>query len=314
MLRIGTDCSGIEAPVQALKQLNIPHDHIFSSDIDKFVIQSIKANYNPKIIFGDPEGPHPEGDITKRNIEDVPGIDFYVAGFPCQPFSSAGKRKGFEDHRGNVFWSCLDVIKKKQPTYFVLENVKGLLWHDKENKKDKYGRTWNTIWNEIKKLESFKYKVYWKVLNTRDYGIPQNRERIFMVGTKGKEFEWPKPVPMEKIEDYVDWIDIKIDNIKSDRYKKYLKTLPSNAVFVDLAFCGFPSYKCTQSHKYAGCLITNGRLWCTPLDRFANIKETLGLQGFPEDFNQVVSNNQMKKQLGNSMSVNVLKHIYKNLL
>ena len=121
-LRVGTDCSGIEAPIQALRQLKIPFKHIFSSDIDKYCIQSIKANYDPEIIFGDKDGPYPNGDITTRNIDDVPDIDLYVCGFPCQPFSQAGQRKGFEDKRGNVFWSCLEVIERKQPKYFILEN------------------------------------------------------------------------------------------------------------------------------------------------------------------------------------------------
>ena len=87
ILRVGTDCSGIEAPIQALLQLKIPFRHVFSSDIDKYCIQSIKANYNPEIIFGDKDGAFPEGDITKRNIKDVPDIDLYVCGFPCQSFS-----------------------------------------------------------------------------------------------------------------------------------------------------------------------------------------------------------------------------------
>ena len=123
-LRIGTDCSGIEAPIQALRQLGIPHRHVWSSDIDKFCIQSIKSNYDPERLYGDPNGPYPDGDITKRDHSTLPDIDLYVCGFPCQPFSIAGDRKGFEDKRGNVFWSCLDVIKVKQPKYFILENVK----------------------------------------------------------------------------------------------------------------------------------------------------------------------------------------------
>lgn len=93
ILRVGTDCSGIEAPIQALMQMNIPFKHVFSSDIDKYCIQSIKANYNPEIIFGDKDGSFKEGDITKRDINNVPDIDLYVCGFPCQPFSITGEKK-----------------------------------------------------------------------------------------------------------------------------------------------------------------------------------------------------------------------------
>jgi DNA (cytosine-5)-methyltransferase 1 len=164
MLKIGTDCSGIEAPIQALKQLKIPYQHIFSSDIDKYVIKSIKANYSPQILFGDPDGKYPEGDITKRNISDVPDIDLYVCGFPCQPFSQAGRRAGFEDKRGTVFFSCLEVIKKKRPKYFILENVRGLLSHDK-------GNTFKIIMKELNSLKG--YQVDWKLLNTKDYGMIQ---------------------------------------------------------------------------------------------------------------------------------------------
>lgn len=195
MLRVGTDCSGIEAPIQALKKLGIPYEHTFCSDIDKHVIQTIQKNYSPKKIFGD---------ITTRDINDVPDIDLYVAGFPCQPFSTAGEMKGFDDKRGNVFWSCIEVIKEKQPKYFILENVKGLLSHDKENKKDRYGRTWNIIWNELKKLEEpYGYSIVWSILNTRDYGLPQNRERLFIVGTKSS-FKWSDKLEMDNIIDYID--------------------------------------------------------------------------------------------------------------
>ena len=185
ILRVGTDCSGIEAPIQALMQLNIPFNHVFCSDIDKFVIQSIKANYKPEIIFGDKDGLFKDGNILNRNIDDVPDIDLYIAGFPCQPFSSAGDRRGLNDPRGTVFYSCLKVIETKQPKYFILENVKGLMTHDK-------GNTWNIMCNLLKELERFGYIVKWKILNTKDYGIPQNRERIYIVGCKDKNFEWPE--------------------------------------------------------------------------------------------------------------------------
>lgn len=289
-LRVGTDCSGIEAPIQALRQLKIVHSHVFSSDIDPYVIQSIKANYDPRIIYGD---------ITKRDAIRVPDIDLYVAGFPCQPFSMAGDRGGFADKRGNVFWSCLDVIKTKQPTYFILENVKALLWHDK-------GNTWKTIWDS---LQLKNYTVKWKVLNTRDYGIPQNRERIFIVGKKKGDFEWPEPTEMDDIRDYIDHTDTKR---KEWGRKSSLKRVRPDAVFVDVDFLHYTNYP--MAHKVSPCVLARpSSLWCIPYHRYATCKEMFNLQGF-DSFKQVVSNSQMKKQIGNSMSVNVLVAILNELL
>ena len=313
-LRVGTDCSGIEAPIQALTQLGIPFTHVFSSDIDKFCIQSIKANYEPQILFGDKDGPFPDGDIIKRSIKDVPDIDLYVCGFPCQPFSQAGERKGFDDKRGNVFWSCLEVIEKKQPKYFILENVKGLLGHDKPvgAKRKEYGNTFNVIWSALLALERFGYKVQWKVMNTRDYGIPQNRERVYFVGTKGEIFEWPEKVEMDDIRNYVDWKDNSRNIIRNDVIKSnLLSNIPINSVFVDFSF---KNCKFVNSEKYTLCLLADSRLWCVVKHRNANINELKLLQGFILDFVQVVSNKQLAKQLGNSMTVNVVKLIINNLL
>jgi DNA (cytosine-5)-methyltransferase 1 len=306
MIRVGTDCSGIEAPIQALKQLKIPFSHEFSSDIDKYVIQSIKANYNPKILYGDPEGPFPDGDISKRNNKKLPDIDLYICGFPCQTFSTAGKRKGFKDKRGQVFWSCIDVIKKKKPHYFILENVKGLVSHNK-------GKTWDVIWNEMKKLSS-DYNVYWTVLNTKDYGIPQNRERVFIVGSKNDDFEWPKKCKMKKLESYIDWRNTKQDKITIKQEKIIKKVLKNNknSIFIDFNFSHNPF---SNSDKYVSTINTMcSNMFCIPLNRKITFGELLSLQGFPKKFKQVVSKSQFKKQIGNSMSVNVLKKIIHKLL
>ena len=304
ILRVGTDCSGIEAPIQALMQLNIPFKHVFCSDIDKFVIQSIKANYKPEIIFGDKDGLFKDGDITKRNIDDVPDIDLYIAGFPCQPFSSAGDRRGLNDPRGTVFYSCLKVIETKQPKYFILENVKGLMTHDK-------GNTWNIMCNLLKELERFGYIVKWKLLNTKDYGIPQNRERIYIVGCKDKDFEWPEKKVMDDLKNYVDEEDNKIF-ITKRKNKNRIINLPKDSIFIDYNF--FKNNTYLNSNIWAPCLNTNTGLWCNKMNRYANIKEYFLLQDFPLTFKQVVSDSQLKKQLGNSMSVNVLKCLFEKIL
>jgi len=305
-LRIGTDCSGIEAPIQALKQLKIPFSHEFSSDIDKYVIQSIKSNYKPKILFGDPDGPYPNGDITKRNNSKLPDIDLYVCGFPCQAFSESGKRRGFKDRRGQVFWSCIDVIKKKRPDFFVLENVKGLLSHDK-------GKTWDVIWSEVQKLERYGYNVDWKVMNTRDHGIPQNRERVYIVGSVYDDFEWPNKCKMKRLKDYVEW-DVKGQHKLTKRQREHVnKVLKSNpdSIFIDFSWGGNPF---TNSDKYIGCICTNPDFYCIPLNRRITTKELLSLQGFPTNFNKDVSDTQLKKQVGNSMSINTLKKLFYKLL
>ena len=311
MLRVGTDCSGIEAPIQALKRLKIPFKHVFASDIDKDCIKSIKANYNPEILFGDPDGPYPDGDITKRDHSILPKIDLYVCGFPCQPFSSSGLREGLADKKkGTVFFSCMEVIKTVQPKCFILENVKGILSNNN-------GKTWKIIQDELAKVAD-RYYIDWKILNTKDFGIPQNRERVFIIGTRmHRTFVWPTPTKMGNIHDYVDWADKKSPKTIAPNIQTYLKVLPKNAVFVDIGRTKskilhnqIPKY----SHLYTGTVLAKDITWCYPLRRFANVKELLALQGFPKNFKQVVSTTQMKHQIGNSMSVNVLSVVIKNLL
>lgn len=300
MIRIGTDCSGIEAPIQALKSLSkkIKFKHVFSSDIDPYCRESILANYNPEIVYED---------MTKRNVKDIPSIDLYVCGFPCQSFSIAGERKGTKEKRGQIFWQCLKVIKEKLPSVFILENVKGILSIDE-------GKTFKKIIKSLNKIEDGLYDVKWKVLNTKDYGIPQNRERIFIVGTrldKDFDFEWPEKKKMKKLEKFVDWNDTTPNpNGLTERVKKMKKNIPKDSKFIDLAFkhATYPN-----SNLYTPSLVRSGSLWCVPLKRYANVSEMLSLQGFPKSFKQVVSNSQLKKQIGNSMSVCVLKEIFKKL-
>jgi DNA (cytosine-5)-methyltransferase 1 len=265
----------------------------------KYVIQSIKANYDPDIIFGDPDGPYPDGDITKRDIKDVPDIDLYVCGFPCQTFSQAGKRQGFEDKRGNVFWSCLEVIKYKEPKIFILENVKGLLSHEK-------GNTFSVILKSLEQLENF--TVFYKLLNTKDYGIPQNRQRIFFVGIRidvqEEPYEFPIKKSMKSLGQFIDTTNTK--RLKWLR-KTTLDGIPKDSVFIDVDFLYYTKYP--DSGKVSPCLMARCSLWCVPIHRYATVLEYLMLQGFTVDFKKVISITQMKKQIGNSMSVNVLKEI-----
>jgi DNA (cytosine-5)-methyltransferase 1 len=290
-IKVGTDCSGIEAPIQALKKLKVNFSHEFSCEIDKFARESIEANYSPKILFTD---------MTKKR--KLPDIDMYICGFPCQTFSMAGSRKGMNDPRGTIFYDCLKVIKSKKPKIFVLENVKGLLSHDK-------GRTFEVIMNCLDKLKE--YKIHFKVLNTKDYGIPQNRERVFIVGLKKsemkREFKFPKKKKMKKIESYIDQNNNILENPTKATLTKLKK---SKGVFVDLATINI-SCSPNSFQIYCPTINTEKRLWCKPKHRYASVKETLSLQGFPKSFNQNVSDSQLKKQIGNSMSVNVLVALFK---
>ena len=297
-LRVGTDCSGIEAPIMALRHLKIPFSHEFSSEIDAHCVASLRANYKPKILFGD---------MTKRKLKDIPDIDLYVCGFPCQSFSIAGQRQGIMDPRGTLFWECFQVIRYKKPTFFILENVKGLLSMDE-------GKTFQTMLTQLATLK--KYHIEHRVLNTQDYGIPQSRPRVFIVGILKHgmvlpAFPWPKPVPLFRpLCSYVDTTDTTSEPWTiADR--TLLSRIPKNACFIDLCFSyrDFPN-----SDRSCPCLNCSPRLWCVPYHRRANTKEYLALQGFPTNFKKVVTDPQLQRQLGNSMSVNVVAFLLKMLL
>jgi DNA (cytosine-5)-methyltransferase 1 len=294
-LRVGTDCSGIEAPIQALKNLGINFEHVFSCEIDKYARQSIRANYEPGILYED---------ITTRDHSALPDIDLYVCGFPCQPFSHAGTRRGVDDPRGTIFWHCLETIKEKLPFVFILENVRGLLSINN-------GETFKEIIKSLKEIGM--YKVEWKLMNTKDYGIPQNRSRVYIVGIRDDyniQFTWPIEKYMKPLSKYVDIFDDKKEPMMPSAVQM-LDNIPINSLFIDT---NFRKYTYPNSDKICPTIMSRCYTWCVPMSRYANIKELLSLQGFPKDFIQVVSKTQMKRQIGNSMSVNVLNDIFRNIL
>jgi DNA (cytosine-5)-methyltransferase 1 len=143
---------------------------VWSCDIDKYAGQ----------IYAKQFGEEPAGDITKIPAESIPDHDLLCAGFPCQSFSIAGKRKGFEDTRGTLFFEICRILRAKRPSYCLLENVKGLLSHDG-------GKTFQTI---LESLDELGYDCQWQILNSKNFGVPQNRERVFIIGhLRGK----PRP-------------------------------------------------------------------------------------------------------------------------
>lgn len=166
---IGGIRKGFEIACQTLG-LN-PHC-VFTSEIKPHAIEILNQNHPDEEVFGD---------ITKIDASTIPDFDFLLAGFPCQAFSAAGKRLGFLDTRGTLFFEVERIIKEKRPYGFILENVEGLVNHDRENPKDKIGRTLKTI---LQHLECLDYKITWRVLNAKDFGVPQDRKRIYIVGSK----------------------------------------------------------------------------------------------------------------------------------
>ncbi len=194
-VRLATLFSGIGSIENAFKRLNLKHKIVFAGDIDPHVKESYMANYEIS-----EEDWH--DDITKFSAKKYKDkVDILVGGSPCQSFSMVGKRKGLEDARGTLFYDFARVVQETQPKVFIYENVKGLTNHDN-------GKTWEVVQNVFKSLG---YKFYYQIMNSKDYGIPQNRERILVVGFKDKNFnfEFPKPIKLERtmqdfLEDYTD--------------------------------------------------------------------------------------------------------------
>jgi len=181
-LQVATLFSGVGAVEHALKRMKVNHEIVFACDVDEFAKKSYFENY----------------DIDEKrwfyDIKDLDGkkfkgkIDLLMGGSPCQSFSMVGKRKGMGDDRGLLVYEFMRIVRESQPKVFIFENVKGLLSHNG-------GETWARI---LKKFDALGYNYYYKVLNARDYGIPQNRERVFLIGFKEKrKFEFPDPIELK---------------------------------------------------------------------------------------------------------------------
>ena len=314
-LVVGTDCSGIEAPIEALRQLDVKVIHKFSSDNDAHVLKSIKANYDSEVIYGD---------IRTRDHSKLPHVDLYVAGFPCQPFSTLGKREGFKNQiKGTIFFECLSTIEHVKPKIFILENVKGLINHDK-------GKTLTTILNSLENLGD--YYVTWDLYNTKNYGLPQNRERIYIVGLHKNYFHRgiSKPKEIKLTVSLDDLVDHNIgSNTKFGEMTAHKQDILDELLRIkkidslDNPWCvnlNVSSVKRTNPMRgICPCLLAGSGGGCvyyyTPLRRRFTPREYLRLQGFSDNFKQApgVPNGQLYKQVGNSMSVPVLGFIYQEV-
>ena len=308
-------------------------DCVFSSDNDKFAQQTYYANF----------GEIPTGDIKAVEAKDIPQFDILTAGFPCQPFSYAGEKQGFNDEvRGTLFFDVCRILEYHKPPMVFLENVKGLKSHDS-------GKTLEIVINTLRKLGYF---PHWTILSSLDYGLPQKRERWYCVAFREDvEFEWPKPIsgnptlrgivnlddktPSLKLSQFeLDRIDYHFkvakpgDRVKHDN-SKYAPNTKKGKYGVysfqkadgSLRFhVGDPAktqiqeafYSCLDT--YASTIIANRtpKLW--DIRRKLSVLESKRLQGFPDDFIFPVSDAQAYHQLGNSVSVPIIDMIMSNMI
>lgn len=309
-MNIGTVFSGIGSFEQALIKLNIDHKISFACDIDKYVKQSYLANYDLL-----EENFH--NDITKLNSSMIKDdIDILVGGSPCQSFSVAGKRGGFEDTRGTLFFEFARLVKELKPKVFIYENVKGLTSHDS-------GKTFEIILNTFNELG---YKYYYKILNSKDYGIPQNRQRIFVVGFKDNNINFEFPIKQElkiKVKDllekdveekYYYKNDHNILNNNINFIRKRKDTSRGDNREIKSGLC--PTLTASMGLGGNNVPVINEKFFYEKNDgllRKFTPRECLRLMGFPDDFKIVLSNMHIYKQVGNSIVVNVLEEIMKNI-
>ena len=283
---------------------------IWANEIDKYAMETFRQNFECQTALGD---------INNIKTKDIPKFDIMIAGFPCQAFSLAGYRKGFEDERGELFFQLIRIIRDKKPKIVFLENVKNLVSHDK-------GNTFKVIKEALKEKG---YELKHQILNAKDYGIPQNRERIYIVGfldkKKAEKFKIPKPVKLSK--DLADVIDF--DGLKDEKYyyrrdkqkfydkleeaikgkhtlyqwrRQYVRENKSNLSPTLTANMG------TGGHNVPLIYTDNGIRKLPP-------RECFNLQGYPRNIKiqQLVSDAQLYKQAGNSVVVPVIEKIAKEI-
>ncbi|MCL2797558.1 MAG: DNA (cytosine-5-)-methyltransferase [Firmicutes bacterium] len=172
---------------QAFKDAGLETQCVLTSEIKPAAINALTENF----------GQHPiSGDITTIDASTIPNFDFLLAGFPCQAFSVAGKQRGFQDTRGTLFFDVERILEEKKPYGFILENVEGLVTHDKESEKDKIGKTLKTILHILK--DKLGYKVNWGVLDAQSFGLAQKRNRIYIIGTLDTEIPLNNFIPVKK--------------------------------------------------------------------------------------------------------------------
>lgn len=312
--------SGIGGFRLALEKFN--HKCVFSADNDKYACDTYFKNFKE----------YPLIDIKKLSTKKIPNHDILCAGFPCQPFSIAGERKGFDDTRGTLFFDIARILKEKKPKIFILENVKGLVNHDK-------GRTFKKIINILSKKVNGKnnkskrqnlgYNVFWKVLNSNNFNAPQNRERVFIIGFKNQNttFKFPKNTDLK----------IHLNNLINKRPNKIRRISKLSKGYIFKHLKKHKGYKKIKNLNYlvanevrksrcnfrydniSPCLTTkmgtggNNVPYLVSQDRFFTLDECLSLQGFPKNFKLTNNYTEALKQIGNSVTINVVEKIAKKI-
>lgn len=273
---------------------------VFSSEFDEDACKTYEANF----------GEHPSGDITKINAADIPDFDILLGGFPCQAFSIIGKKEGFSNETcGTLFFDIERILSVKRPSAFMLENVRNLVAHDN-------GNTFKIIRTH---LEALGYTVHAKVLNALDYGVPQKRERIIIVGfLKNIPFEFPKPVSENErltlsniLEENVDARYYVKESIKQSRLerlrdKNYPKPYISHENIAG-SVTPHPYSSALRAGASANYILVND-------ERRPTEREMLRIQGFPDTFKIVLPYSKIKKQCGNSVAVPVIKAVAAEML
>jgi DNA (cytosine-5)-methyltransferase 1 len=274
---------------------------VFTSEIDKYAITTYISNFGDHAIHGD---------ISQIETKHIPDHDILLAGFPCQPFSQAGLKKGFSDTRGTLFFDIERILIDKKPKAFLLENVRQLVGHD-------MGRTFQTI---LDHLADAGYQTFYKVLRARDFGVPQNRERVYIVGFTDPsiKFEFPKPSTKQTRVGNILETEVAEKYTISDKLwqghkrRKAENKLKGKGFGYGLVNADSP-YTNTISARYYkdGSEILIEQPNKNP--RKLTPREASRLQGFPKKFKIPVSDVQAYKQFGNSVSVPVIEAIAKQM-
>ena len=277
---------------------------VFYNDIDKYAVQTYNKNFKEN---------WEATDIRTIKTDSIPDFDMLCGGFPCQAFSIAGKRRGFKDTRGTLFFEIARIIKAKRPKIIFLENVKGLLNHEK-------GKTFSVI---IQTLSELGYDVQWMVLNSKFFGVPQNRERVFIIGSL-RGTSRPEILPFGESHEFFD----KEERREQEEKERICSTIDSRYGALRNSGETYMIYdifnkKMRSNQKVAGTLkgegtseTSLGTALINPEFKIRRLTpiECCRLQGFPDNWTEGVSDTQRYKQMGNAVTVNVIQAIVERLM